>query len=232
MALLALQMPTVQTMMEVLHIDLATKLVLAVLAGGAVGLERQIAGKPAGLRTNILICLGSALLMHLSITIPTAFGAQHIADPTRLAAQVVTGIGFIGAGTIMQSRGTITGLTSAATIWVVAAIGLTIGAGFFVEGLGATTVVMLVLAGLGKVETKLLRARRAMSATIRTKPGVALEWLRSALFAEGLTIAKADVFDHEGDRIFELQVTGPARQFEIARGALLGRDEVLNVVFE
>ena len=64
------------------------------------------------------------------------------------------------------------------------------------------------------------------------KPGVTLEWLRSALFAEGLTISKADVFDHEGDRIFELQLSGPARQFEIARAALLSRDEVLNVVFE
>ncbi|HVT39500.1 MAG TPA: MgtC/SapB family protein [Gemmatimonadaceae bacterium] len=230
--MIALQMPAVQTMVETFHLDLATKLALAVLAGGAIGLERQIAGKPAGLRTNILICIGSALLMHLSITIPVAFGVQRIADPTRLAAQVVTGIGFIGAGTIMQSRGTITGLTSAATIWVVAAIGLTIGAGFFVEGLGATAIVMLVLGGLGKLETRLLRARRAMWATIRTKPGVTLDWLRAALFSEGLSISKAEVFDHEVDRVFELRLRGPARQFDVARAALLSRDDVLSVVFE
>ena len=230
MALLALQLEGMHAMAEAFRLDLAMKLMLAVLAGGAVGLERQIAGKPAGLRTNILICLGSALLMHLSIGIPAAF--DRVGDPTRIAAQVVTGIGFIGAGTIMQARGTITGLTSAATIWVVAAIGLTIGAGFFVEGLGATSVVMIVLAGLGKLETRLLRARRSLLAMIRTKPGVALEWVTTTLFAEGLTITKSEVFDHQGDRVFELQLQGPARQFEIARTALLGHEEVLNVVFE
>jgi putative Mg2+ transporter-C (MgtC) family protein len=117
-------------MIAAFRLDLAMKLSLAVLAGGAVGLERQISGKPAGLRTNILICLGSALLMDLSMNLGMSFGGARVGDPARLAAQVVTGIGFIGAGTIMQSRGAISGLTSAATIWVVAAIGLAIGAGW------------------------------------------------------------------------------------------------------
>ncbi len=226
------QVPSMDTLVTTFRLDLALKLALSVLAGGAIGLERQIAGKPAGLRTNILICLGSALLMDLSMNLGMSFGDTRVGDPARLAAQVVTGIGFIGAGTIMQARGSITGLTSAATIWVVAAIGLAVGAGFYVEALGATAMVMIVLAGLGTLEHKLLRAPRTLAATVRARPGVTLEWLKTALFADGLTIVKVEYFDHDDDRVFEMQLRGPARQFDIARSMLLDRDEVLNVNFD
>ena len=141
-----------EMVIEAFRLDLAAKLLAAVLVGGGIGLEREINHKPAGLRTNILICVGSALLMDLSISISERYGG----DPGRIAAQVVTGIGFLGAGTILHTRGTITGLTSAATIWVVAAIGLAIGAGYFIEALGATLTVMLVLVGLGWVERRFL----------------------------------------------------------------------------
>jgi putative Mg2+ transporter-C (MgtC) family protein len=226
--LLAAQFTSMRDMIEAFRLDLALKLALAVVAGGAIGFERQIAGKPAGLRTNILICLGSALLMDLSINVANA-GQGRIGDPARLAAQVVTGIGFIGAGTIMQARGAITGLTSAATIWVVAAIGLTVGAGFYLEAMGATAMVMLVLAGLGNVEHRLLRARRTMNATIRTRPGVTLEWVRKALAMDGVQIVKSEIYDHEEDRAFELRISGPARQFEVARTQLLEKESVLQV---
>src|SRR5690606_22484865 len=136
----------------VLRLDLGAQLIVAALAGGAIGLERELRGKPAGLRTNILICLGSALLMDLSIRI----AGNYAGDPGRIAAQVVTGIGFLGAGTILHTRGTITGLTSAATIWVVAAIGLTAGAGLLFEALSATITVMVVLEGLGWIERRYL----------------------------------------------------------------------------
>ena len=139
---------------EAFRLDLGAKLLIAILAGGGIGLERELRNKPAGLRTNILICLGSALLMDLSIGVVSGGG-----DPGRIAAQVVTGIGFLGAGTILHTRGTITGLTSAATIWVVAAIGLTAGAGFLFEALAATATVMLVLRGLGWIEGNFLRRR-------------------------------------------------------------------------
>jgi putative Mg2+ transporter-C (MgtC) family protein len=145
-------MPLNDLIVEAFRLDLAAKLAIAVLIGGGVGLEREIKGKPAGLRTNILICVGSALLMDLSMSI----AATHGGDPGRIAAQVVTGIGFLGAGTILHTRGQITGLTSAATIWVVAALGLTIGAGYFVEALGSTITVMIVLIGLGWVEKRYL----------------------------------------------------------------------------
>lgn len=232
MVLHALHASQVSEMVQAFRLDLATKLVLAILTGGAVGFERQLAGKPAGLRTNILICVGSALLMDLSMNLGTVFGEQRIGDPARLAAQVVTGIGFIGAGTIMQARGAITGLTSAATIWVVAAIGLTVGAGFYVEALGATAAVMLVLAGLGTVEHRLLRVRRTHSATIRARPGTTLEWLKGALFADGIVITKVEMFDHDNDRVFELRLSGPARQFEVAKGELQEHDEVLSVILD
>lgn len=141
-----------ELIIEAFRLDLAAKLFAAILIGGGIGLERELKGKPAGLRTNILICVGSALLMDLSMGI----AAVHGGDPGRIAAQVVTGIGFLGAGTILHTRGQITGLTSAATIWVVAALGLTIGAGYFVEALGSTVTVMIVLVGLGWVERRYL----------------------------------------------------------------------------
>ena len=232
MILAAPQLPTMSDVVTTLRLDLASKLVLAVLLGGSIGLERQLAGKASGLRTNILICLGSALIMDLSMNLGTSFvGEVRVGDPGRIAAQVVTGIGFIGAGTIMQSRGAITGLTSAATIWMVAAIGLTVGAGFFVEALGATALVMLVLAGLGRIEYRLLRVQRTHECTVRTKPGTTIEWLKTALFSDGLRVAKVEIFDHDDDRVFELVLKGPARQFEIARAEMLDRDEVLNMMF-
>src|SRR5438874_11955249 len=112
----------VQQMIEMFRLELFLQLALATLFGGAIGLERELGGKPAGLRTNILICIGSVLYTKLSITL-----AAGTADPTRIAAQIVTGVGFIGAGTILHARGAGVGLTSAATIWVVAAIGVALG---------------------------------------------------------------------------------------------------------
>src|SRR5687768_18574703 len=111
--------------------------------------------------------MGSALLTDVSIGIAMSPDGGRLGDPGRLAAQIVTGIGFIGAGTIMQARGTITGLTTAATIWVVAAIGITVGAGHYLEAAGAGVLVTLVLAGLGNLEHRLRRARRVLSCTAR-----------------------------------------------------------------
>jgi putative Mg2+ transporter-C (MgtC) family protein len=216
-------------LLATLRVDLLLKLVLAVLLGGAVGLERQIAGKPAGLRTNILICVGSALLMDLSANLAGPNGV--LGDPARLAAQVVSGIGFIGAGTIMQSRGTVTGLTSAATIWVVAAMGLTIGAGYYIEALGTGVLVTLVLAGLGNVEHRLLRIRRESSATIRVKPGTPFEDIEAVLRAGGLKVRTRETFDHPDDRVFEVRLAGPARQFDVVRESLARRKDVLDLMF-
>ena len=122
--------------MQEIYYDLF-KFFLAIVFGGLIGLERELKGKPAGFRTNILICLGSTLYMILSMKIA--------GDPGRIAAQVVTGIGFIGAGTIIQARGTITGLTTAATIFVVASIGLAIGSNQIILATIFTGLVLIVL---------------------------------------------------------------------------------------
>ncbi len=127
----------------------------AVLCGAIIGIERERLGKPAGFRTMTLICLGSALYMLVGEFMQQKTGMSSI-DPTRIAAQVVTGIGFIGAGAIIQSRGTITGLTTAATIWVVAGIGLMIGAGFPWLGIFCCALVLYTLVILAKIEPKLL----------------------------------------------------------------------------
>jgi putative Mg2+ transporter-C (MgtC) family protein len=132
-----------------LRLELLGGLLLAALLGGAIGWEREHSHKPAGLRTNILICMAATLLTDLSVL---AAASSSVADPGRIAAQIVTGMGFLGAGTIIQSRGTVTGLTTAATLWVVAAIGMAIGFGALIEALGTTLLVLIALVPLRKVE--------------------------------------------------------------------------------
>jgi putative Mg2+ transporter-C (MgtC) family protein len=129
--------------------------VFAALCGGVIGIERERRGKPAGFRTNILICLGSTLYMLVGELLQETQKPPGL-DPTRIAAQVVTGIGFIGAGTILHARGAVTGLTSAATIWVVAGIGLLIGAGFPALGVVATLLVLVILELLRRLEPRIL----------------------------------------------------------------------------
>jgi putative Mg2+ transporter-C (MgtC) family protein len=133
-----------------LRLDLLGALLLAAVLGGAIGWEREHAHKPAGLRTNILICMGAALLTDLSHGVAAASGGS----PDRIAAQIVSGIGFLGAGTIIQARGSVTGLTTAATMWVVAAIGMAVGFGAHVEAVGTTVLVLIALIPLGWMEGK------------------------------------------------------------------------------
>src|SRR4051812_29784837 len=151
---------------EILQLDLLGKLLLAIILGGAIGLERELKGKPAGLRTNILICMGAALLTDVSLTIGLQPNGVRVGDPARLAAQIISGVGFLGAGTIMQGSGMVTGLTSAATIWVVAAIGIAIGSGNYIAAAGTGALVTVVLAWLGRVEHKLQRIKRVVHITV------------------------------------------------------------------
>ena len=129
-------------------IDLAWRLLIATGLGAAIGIEREIRRKPAGLRTNILIALGSALFMVLSIEI-----GGGGSTPDRIAAQVVTGMGFLGGGAILRSGRVVHGMTTAATIWVNAAIGMAAGAGQFALATAATAITLVVLALLPPVES-------------------------------------------------------------------------------
>jgi uncharacterized membrane protein YhiD involved in acid resistance len=173
--------------------------------------------------------VGAALLTDVSMLIVTGPNGIRLGDPSRLAAQIITGIGFIGAGTIMQARGTITGLTSAATIWVVCALGITIGTGAYLEAVGAGLLVALVLAGLGNLEHRVRRARRVLSCTIRARPGYPVDELHEMFSASGIKIIGQRIYDHGEDRVFELKLSGPARQYDVVTEKLLVVEDIFGV---
>ena len=121
------------------EVEIAVRLVLAAVFGAAVGYERRSADKPAGLRTLSLVAVGSALF-----TIISAFGFET-SDQSRVAAQIVTGVGFLGAGTILRSGTNVSGLTTAATIWATAAIGMAVGSGLYIAAVGGTILMLIIL---------------------------------------------------------------------------------------
>jgi putative Mg2+ transporter-C (MgtC) family protein len=125
------------------EIVMVLRLLLAAALGGAIGIQREKTGKPAGLRTHMLICIGAAIFTLVSIY---AFSGP-VADPSRVAAGVVAGIGFIGAGAIIfrTREGYVAGLTTAATIWVVAGIGVAVGSGLYIASAAATAIVLIIL---------------------------------------------------------------------------------------
>jgi putative Mg2+ transporter-C (MgtC) family protein len=137
-------------------IELSLRLLLAAVLGAVIGLERELRRKPAGLRTNILIAVGSALFTTLSVEFASGTGGS--AD--RIAAQIVTGVGFLGAGAIMRSGHSVHGLTTAATIWVNAGIGMAAGTGAYAMASVATVLTVAVLAVLGPIEGYFERRER------------------------------------------------------------------------
>jgi putative Mg2+ transporter-C (MgtC) family protein len=192
---------------DLISLGLLGRLLLAAVLGGIVGLEREISGKPAGLRTNMLICLGAALLTELSIGVAALANEENIltgspfrADPARIAAQIVSGIGFLGAGTILQARGNVIGLTTAATIWVVAAIGMAVGSEAYIEAIGATVLVLISLAVLSRLEYAIIEKRGSRRYVVRLLPDPALwprvesEFRLAGLRIEASSIEKAN--DH------------------------------------
>ncbi len=130
------------------EINLALRLTVGLVLGAIIGFERELHRQPAGFRTHSLVSLGAAIF-----TVVSAFGfSGPLVDPTRIAAQIVSGIGFIGAGTILQYRGHIRGLTTAASLWSVAAIGTAAGAGLFVLAMTGTVLILVVLSILDQIE--------------------------------------------------------------------------------
>ena len=132
--------------------ELFLRLVLACVLGGVIGYERQSRRKSAGLRTNVLVCLGSCLIMVLSEALYQNVEGRTNADPARLAAQVVSGIGFLGAGAIMKEGLSVTGLTTAACLWVLAGVGLAVGCGFYSGALITTALVFVTLGSLSRLD--------------------------------------------------------------------------------
>lgn len=132
--------------------SMTIRLVAACILGGIVGYERENLHRPAGFRTHILVCVGSALVMVTSEYIFKSFRGQANTDPARLGAQVISGIGFLGAGTIIREGFSVKGLTTAASLWAVSCVGIAVGIGFYPGAIMATLLIFLTLVGLKKVE--------------------------------------------------------------------------------
>jgi len=150
-------MPIMQHIENVLRFEMSSagisllRLVVAAVLGGLIGLEREIKHRPAGLRTNLFICVGAAMFTLLSDKLAVEFLGDH----TRIAAQIIPGIGFIGAGSILHNRGDlITGITSAATLFVVASVGMAVGGGLYLTATFATALILLCLFLLGRAEQR------------------------------------------------------------------------------
>lgn len=144
-------------MFEIDNIELVLRLIIASTFGGLIGLERQIQGQSAGFRTQLLVCLGACLFTILSLKTYLMFGKY--ADPGRIAAQIVVGIGFLGAGAILRHGEFIRGLTTAASLWTVSAIGMAIGFGEYLIGAVATVLVLVNLIILKHLESRIPRDR-------------------------------------------------------------------------
>ena len=158
--------------MIITHTETIIRLVLIAVLSGVIGLEREFHRKPAGIRTNIMVGLGATLMTIASARALDMFGGG-VVDPTRIAAQIITGIGFIGAGAILRPTAdgsdNVVGLTTAATLWVVAGLGIAIGLGLFFEAIVATLLVVGTFVGLNTIVNDV--RRRALNGTVVRPPG-------------------------------------------------------------
>jgi putative Mg2+ transporter-C (MgtC) family protein len=207
--------------------QLLLRLLLAAALGGMIGLEREHSGKPAGFRTNMLICLGAALITEVSFSV--AFTGNG--DPGRIAAQIVSGIGFLGAGTILHARGSVYGLTTAATLWVVAAIGMAVGARNYLAAVIGTSLVMLALMLLGRVEDHLIPrkpADRNLDVTTRAD-GAIISAIEDSLRAAGYSLDTIKIEKNHEFYHATFHARGVAQHWEAALKEVLAIDGVVRV---
>jgi putative Mg2+ transporter-C (MgtC) family protein len=194
------------------YVDIATHLVAAVIAGGAIGLERSFHGRPAGFRTHTLVCLSSSLLMLLtlyqSLWLPGMSNVTLQTDPTRMAQGIMTGIGFLGAGVIYKENFSVSGLTTAASIWITAAIGILIGTGFYFPAILATILTLGILSAFRRIETLMLTQSYAQYAICFDRLDAMPEQELRALLAEhGFAIYRMGYGILHDKELFEYQMT-------------------------
>ena len=198
-------------------------MLLAVMAGAVIGFERELNDKPAGFRTNILICLGAALFTILSIEI----AGDTKADSARIAAQIVTGVGFLGAGTIVHFKGNVIGLTTAATIWAVASIGMALGAGEYKLGVVATLITAGVLFGLAYAEEMISSWRVTTRFKLKVDPSVevALE-IKDQIRKMGVHIRTWMITNIDTALTLRISVTAPSSKLEKLQTMLMSNEHV------
>ena len=199
------------------EVQMVLRLVLATVLGGMVGIERGKGDRPAGLRTHVLVCVGSTLFMLVSIfgfgdTTPVHTTVDDLGvrrDSARIAAQVVSGIGFLGAGTIIHEGLSVKGLTTAATMWMVSAIGLAVGSGMYIVSIASTILTLVVLTVLHSWEKQIgLRgktATRLIVARVQNRPGIITD-VTNYLTINGVKLKSLNVKSGEGDSFLELEL--------------------------
>ena len=185
--------------------DVLLKLGLALVIGTVIGAEREYKNKSAGLRTLILICLGSTLFTIIS----SALGAES--ETGRIASNIVTGIGFLGAGAIMREGLTVSGLTTASSIWVTAALGMSVGAGEYLLAIFGTAIVLVVLTLFGFVQPLIERYRKSIELHI-TLTGDDEALIEKEMSRFNLRFEKIRTIKRDGDSVFQYEVSGPKDQ--------------------
>jgi len=172
------------------------RLVLAAVLSGMIGFEREFHGRAAGFRTHILLCMGSTLIMLTSMHIFDLYYTRVAVDPARIAAGVITGIGFLGAGTIMHFKSSVRGLTTAASLWVVAGIGLSVGSGLYFGSILTTLLTLITLMIFARLERAMIRKDWYKTVVIEAKDGVdQLKCIR-----EILSDCRVEITDFEADK--------------------------------
>jgi len=184
--------------------DFALKFIVAVICGGAIGMERETTGKPAGLRTSILVCAGSTIFTIMSIDM----GKAYDGDGTRIAAQIVTGIGFLGAGVILHTKGGIKGVTTAAMIWLLAGLGLMIGAGYLFSAIGLTVATVVMILVLARVEDFIHRRRGRSMAFALEPSSLTIRQFLAAVHAHEDSIDDFSINDDDRPPVARLTFVG------------------------
>ncbi len=215
------------------HWELIIRLVIAAGLGSLIGAERERLIWAAGLRTHMLVCVGSCLIMVVSAYgFATVLGPNVVLDPSRVAAQVVSGIGFLGAGSILLRGDLVRGLTTAASLWTVAAIGLAVGGGLYVEAIAATIIILLILAGIKPLEKWYQRRSQTLHVRLRVARGkMSLNTLSKILgFASG-RISRFTCAPEPNSKYDEVDITIKRLSAE-GMAAIVSKLEALPIVRE
>lgn len=185
----------------------ATRLILAAILGAVIGIEREIKNRAAGFRTHIIVSVGACLIMLIGIDGIGKFSPDTARDTARIAGQVISGIGFLGAGTILQKKNAVTGLTTAATLWLSAAIGLAVGIGYYEGAIIATVICLVTLISLNKISDLINKKTIKSYSMIFDTYNFNQDSFYEFTSKEGVEIRKLDIIDEEMDDKSMIEVT-------------------------
>ena len=185
----------------------ATRLILAAILGAVIGIEREIKNRAAGFRTHIIVSVGACLIMFIGIDGIGKFSSDTARDTARIAGQVISGIGFLGAGTILQKKNAVTGLTTAATLWLSAAIGLAVGIGYYEGAIIATVICLVTLISLNKISDLINKKTIKSYSMIFDTYNFNQDSFYEFTSKEGVEIRKLDIIDEEMDDKSMIEVT-------------------------